>query len=524
MEAPELREQEAVEATPLRPVLRKDSVALALFWLLALAYGYFVPFMVNWNTESHLYTSFSIVDRGSLNIDPYQQGNGDKSYWHGHYYSDKAPGLSLLAVPLYGAIRLVAGNVRGEGYKLYKHRPGYVYVALHTIYIRYAITYLLVVLPSAALAVLLWLFLAHVTGRPGWSLLVSAVYALGTIAYAYSIWFFSHQITAVLLFCAFLALFMGVRNQPPGNRALLFSALAGLLAGYSVISEYPTAVIACLLGAYALTVAVDRPRAGLAFLAGMLPPAALGVTYNMLAFGRPLATGYLYVHSAWYQSHAHGGFLGLTDPAGYGVQAPTLDSFWQITLGPYRGLFFVSPVLLLFFAGLVYMWKLRALRRELWLCVAVVLVYLVVDASRGVDQNGWSGGWSVASRHLTPMIPFMVVPIGFGFVSRTFRYLFVALGALSAAVMLMTVSTIGLYTNTDRNPIFDSVLPHFLSGRIATNWVLNWGNAIGLQGFASLIPLFALGLALAGRLVWLLHQGGSRLTLPEEPAMEAGTG
>src|ERR1700737_2616481 len=66
---------------------RREGIGLAFFWLVMLAYGFFVPTILSWNTESHLYATFSIVDRHTVNIDAYQQGLGDKSYYNGHYYS-----------------------------------------------------------------------------------------------------------------------------------------------------------------------------------------------------------------------------------------------------------------------------------------------------------------------------------------------------------------------------------------------------------------------------------------------------
>jgi hypothetical protein len=326
-----------------------------------------------------------------------------------------------------------------------------------------------------------------------------------------------------LLFGAFLAVFTRVRGQPPGRRVLLFSALAGLLAGYAVIGEYPTIVIAGCIGVYLLAVARDRVRSAAAYIAGMLPPAALAVTYNVLAFGKPFATGYNYVHSSWYHSNVHGGLFGLGDPSSYGVQPPSLYSLWQITFGTYRGIFLLSPFLLLAVAGAVYMWHKRELRPEFWLCVGVVLIYFLMDASRGVDQNGWSGGSSVASRHLTPMLPFMIVPIVFGFRSRWFRILFLITGLASVAIVFTIVSTSGLFTFTDQNPLMNEAFPNFVKERLGSNWVAIWGGAYGISGFASLVPL-ALGVAaLAARLAWLCRPRAAELS-PEGavPQVEAG--
>jgi hypothetical protein len=482
----------------------RERIGMTLFWLTILVYAYFVPEYFSWNTESHLYPAFSFVDHGTFQIDRYQQYLGDKAYWHGHYYSDKAPGLTFLAIPVYAVLHVMLGNQPGYGY-IHSRTIEY-YISFDMIRLRYGITFLLVILPSAGLVWLLWLFLTHLTSSAGWSLIVTAVYAFGTTAFLYSDWFFSHQITAVLLFASFLLLYWHVRYKPPNRRMYLLSACAGLLAGYSVISEFPTAIIAALLGIYLLVVARSRLRTLLAFAAGMIPPAALAIYYNIAAFGAPFATGYMHVHSEFYHSNIHGGIGGITNPLNYGIQIPTWNVIWQLTLGTYRGLFFICPVLLLFVPGVIVMWRRRSLRPELWLCVAIVVIYLIVDASRGVDQNGWSGGASVTSRHLVPMLPFMVIPIAVGLRNRPFRNAFLALGAVSMAIMFIVVSQTSFFTQTDQNLLANEAIPHFFANYIGPSWTTIWWASWGFTGWVSLLPLAAAVLLFVGRLSWLFTQ------------------
>jgi hypothetical protein len=480
----------------------RERLGMTLFWLTILVYAYFVPEYYSWNTESHLYPAYSFVDHRTFRIDRYQQFLGDISYWHGHYYSDKAPGLTFLAIPVYAGLHVLLGNIPGYGYIASKQVE--YYISFDMIRLRYGITFLLVILPSAALIWLLWIFLTHLTGNAAWSIIVTAVYAFGTTAYLYSGWFFSHQIAAVLLFGAFLLLFWQIRHKPPGGRVYAMAACAGLLAGYAVICEFPTAVIAGLLGVYLLVIARSRLRTAIAFVAGVIPPAALAIYYNIAAFGAPFATGYMHVHSEYYHSNLHGGIGGLTNPLSYGVQLPTWNSLWQITLGTYRGLFFICPVLLLFAPGAIAMWRRRDLRPELWLFLAIVVIYFLVDASRGVDQNGWSGGASVTSRHLVPMLPFMMVPIAFGLRNRSFRVAFLALGSISVAIMIIVVSQGSFFTQTDQNLLVNEAFPNFFANRVGASWTTIWWASRGMIGWISLTPLAIAVLLFSGRIWWLL--------------------
>ena len=53
------------------------------------------------NTQdvTRLGLSLSITERGSINIDPYAGRTTDRAFYGGHWYTDKAPGQSLLAIP-----------------------------------------------------------------------------------------------------------------------------------------------------------------------------------------------------------------------------------------------------------------------------------------------------------------------------------------------------------------------------------------------------------------------------------------
>jgi hypothetical protein len=70
----------------------------AIFLTIVLVAAYFINHGVSWNADTHLYLTASIVDRGALNIDPFARFTGDISAAGGHFYADKEPGLSLLAV------------------------------------------------------------------------------------------------------------------------------------------------------------------------------------------------------------------------------------------------------------------------------------------------------------------------------------------------------------------------------------------------------------------------------------------
>ncbi len=80
-------------------------VALLTFFVLLLAYMFFFPHRVDWNQNVRFDLTAAIVERGTLLIDDYVSNTGDYALIGGHAYSDKAPGLSWLGVPVYAILR-----------------------------------------------------------------------------------------------------------------------------------------------------------------------------------------------------------------------------------------------------------------------------------------------------------------------------------------------------------------------------------------------------------------------------------
>ena len=60
-----------------------------------------------WNQNSRFDLLRAIVEQHTLQIDAYNENTQDKAHFKGHYYSDKAPGLVFLAVPVALAARPV---------------------------------------------------------------------------------------------------------------------------------------------------------------------------------------------------------------------------------------------------------------------------------------------------------------------------------------------------------------------------------------------------------------------------------
>lgn len=459
------------------------SVELILFFTLLLCYAYFLPRWADWSQNSRLNLVLAIVDQGTLAIDDYYQNTGDYALFEGRYYTDKAPGPSFLGVPVYAAVRpvlqsepvqnMIENLAANPAFAATQNEEGTGLTGTKIYYaiVLYIVTVVVVGIPAALLGVLLYRFLLELGTGPGWSAVIVLIYGLATNAFAYAGAFYSHQLTAFLLFAAF---FLGFQMKQKRLKPVWVVG-AGLLLGYALISEYPSALIA---GAIFLYIFFSIPQwrwRGALILAG-IPPGLLLMAYDWAIFRTPLPVGYKY--SELYTDLHSTGFMSLTYPHPSGL--------WGITFGSFRGLFFVSPVLLLAVAGFWLWWRSRRHRAEWLVCLWATVGFFLFNSSSIM----WQGGFSVGPRYLVPMLPFMITGLGALAVSGWGKSVWVrgltaGLALVSAAVVW--AETIGgqQFPDWTLNPLFNYSWPHLAAGNIARNL----GMALNLSGWGSLIPL-----------------------------------
>lgn len=455
---------------------------MILFFMLLASYVYFLPRWADWSQDSRLDLTLAIVDQHTLSIDDYYENTGDYALYNGRHYLDKAPGPSLMAVPLYAVVKPIlrsapVGNLLHKLAQqpafestLREGGTGLMEVKIYRAVVLFVLTFLLVALPSAVLGVLLYRVLAVFGLSPSWRGVIVLTYGLATNAFTYSGAFYSHQISAFLLFGA---LYLAMKPNSR-RKSLLRPYLVGLMIGLAMISEYPTAMIGAAIFTFTMIEKPTWPERFAVIVGGLGPGILLGA-YDWAIFGTILPVGYEY--SALYQDLHSVGLISLTYPHG--------DALWGITFGSFRGLFYVAPVLLIALLGLIVWWRSAESQRLFWVSASSCLSFFVFNSSSAM----WQGGYAVGPRYLVPMLPFMMLGMG-AFLRRygdspVTRWVFGFLAAYSFAVVwIETVSGQG-YPDWTLNPLFNYSLPRFVSGNIARNL----GMLIKLHGLASLIPI-----------------------------------
>ncbi len=463
------------------------SKALLIGAVTFLSYAYFHA-ASGWNENSRFDLVRAILEHQTLSIDAYQENTEDKAIYQGHYYSDKAPGLALLALPAAAATKPV---LRTMGVDPSTHR-GLVATA-------YVATLFSVALPAALGCVALFLIAMKLgTGANG-AVFAALGMGLGTPLWAYSTLFWGHPLAAACLLGGFAAALMVGRNG--SARADGFWALAtGLAAGWATVTEYPAAPASAILAVLALGRAWSRGGArrwctagGLA--AGALACAVVLAVYQRTAFGSAFHPSYSYYGAGAFPWMKFG-FMGL--------RYPRIDVMLKLLLSCYRGLFAAAPVTAAAPLGLRLLWKRTENTSTAAAATAIAGYYLLFNASFSV----WDAGWSYGPRYMAAGVPALCIGLApLWDTARPRRKTILAvLAAASIVLNLVAASTAPNPPNSFSCPMAQLLWPSFWAGKLSLNLhpllgstaeagvypAFNLGELMGLRGLRSLIPLLAL--------------------------------
>ncbi len=433
----------------------------------------------NPNENVRVWMVKAIVDRHELNINRVSQEWGyvnDKAVNEGRLYSSKAPGTSLLGVPIYfvqRALVRLANTGRGG---VVSQRSMILALRLFGV--------------GLPICVFLFFFARYVerlTGSAAARDLLVVGLGLGSMLYPYGVIFVGHGVAAALSFSGFMLL----SSEPPAAPRPSRLTWAGVLVGLSVVFEYQVIFAALILAAYAF--ARHRWAAGY-FLLGTLPPALLLGAYHTAMFGRPwdFPLGHL-ENPEWARLHNQQRFFGL--------RPPSLSVVWTILFSVALGLFVFSPFLAVGLFGSIALLvsggasaRLRGAddRQEAAVIIAITAVMILFLA--GVPN--WRSGWCVGPRYIVVVAPFLAAGIAHYWrgTRRTFALSAITGGLVIPAVVLNVLSgaVYPHYPEPFDNPVFDLTLPLLDAGYVP--YSLGWW--LGLPGLWSLAPL-ALAVALA---------------------------
>jgi hypothetical protein len=370
---------------------------LILFFLLLLTFGYFSHHLSGPNVNTRLDLVYAIVERGSFSIDAYHDEwftwTCDKALYQEHYYCDKAPGLSFTAVPLYALMWKAR-----DWFAVFATAPHPQWVEVT----RYILTLCTSGLSAALLGCLLWILAQRFGASEKVAFMLSVGLLVGTVLGGYASLFYAYLPSAFCCAWAYLLLLDGRLNGPEvlakGTRLFW----VGLLIGLAWFFEYTSGLAGLALCAYALFSLRRHAFSCWKIALGGLLPVLVFCWYTKTVFNE-FTIPYKYEAEELFRTEMAKGFQG--------IHLPSLTALYYLTVHPFRGLFFHSPVLLLGLAGL---WTgLRAKGEERKFLPDTILSLFVISAYFLYNSGYymWWGGAVSGPRLLCPSILFYLTPL-----------------------------------------------------------------------------------------------------------------
>jgi len=348
-----------------RRILSTRSTEFRLFLSAFVAYAMLVSY-INWNENSRFDLTMAIVDEGRLNIDSFYNNTGDRAVYEGHYYSDKEPGMSLLAVPVYGVYRLFLDQPENQ------KTPDSLDFSMELIRAISVVTIMTSGLFGALSVVVIYRLLRFYTESKTQQLAIALVYAFGTLVFVYSRLFFNHAVATFFILLSFYLVKRGMYLR------------AGLSLGFACVVQIS---LLAAIPVFMIYIYREKPWK---FLSG----AALGLipllVYNYAIFGNPLELAYFHIDPMYWSQQFELRIFSAV---------PVL---FQLLFGMYRGLFVYIPISLLSFVGLY-----RMKNKDAFFISSLVLIYIAYNTQLAT----WGGGSCFGPRHLTILMPFLMIPL-----------------------------------------------------------------------------------------------------------------
>ena len=455
--------------------MKDRRTALALFLLVWFSCAWFGSWEWNPNTATRMFASISLIEDGDAAIDEFAHLTIDKAEFGGHTYLDKAPGMTLMALPAVALANAISGERSAALPKVFGDPALGRFLRLRT---RLAAASGPALLVAVAAALLFDLALGLGASRTG-ALVASLGFALGNPVWGWATTLFGHAAVAALYV---LAAWAGARAE-----RLRWAALAGAALGWAVVVEYQAVLAGSAIGLWIVWRLRKKWPALAAFLAGGVTALLPLLGYNLVAYGTPFHLGYQDVV----------GWEGMNQGL-FGLTVPDLHVLLEITFAPRRGLFWVAPALVFGARGLWLLARDRRTRDTGAMAIGVVVITLLVNAA----YVYWDGGNSTGPRLAMPMAGLLALGLAFFWdaAPRLERRAAAIVLGLSIALNAAIAASEILAPPTFRFPIWGAVLGgRFGRGEIvsvASDW---WGWA-PWTGFA----LWA-AVALPA-LLWLAHR------------------
>ncbi len=341
------------------------------------------------NVLSRFDLALSIVNFHTLNIDKYHKNTNDKAILNGHFYTDKAPLLPLYSSLILFVLKFILSLFGNDSIPIELYLTRWLTVSINFVIMLY----------------FFYKFLSENFKSPIPELSTISL-TLASPLTVYSSLYYSHSFSASLIFISFYLIIEGLKYDKLSNLKLL---LAGFLSSFAVGSEYPAFIAFAILGIFII---FKKNVKFIIFLIGAIFPILITGIYHWYCFGSFFKTGYNFKFIPQHNILHKTGFFGIT--------YPKLNVLIKILLSPYKGLFFLVPISLIAFIGIL--WG-SINKKDYYLISLIIFISYLLFNSSFLD---WQAGRTFGPRHTYISIPFLY--LGLAFVLNKFirNYFFTA--------------------------------------------------------------------------------------------------
>src|SRR3989338_3365081 len=388
-----------------------DRIDVKLFLTFFIVSLFFIRWS-GWSEDSRFALIKSIVENQKLEIDDNANTTGDRSFYNGHYYTDKAPGQSILGAQLYFSLNLVFKNFLEQDTEkpLYIEEPQFdtvTYALLNPddkiLISRILLTVFFSSLPSALLIVLMYKTAKMFTEKEKYAILITFSMGLGTLILPYSTIFNGNILAAFLVFLSF-HIMLKLHNEELDRK---YYFISGLFLSFSIVVDYTT--IFMFIPSFIFLLYTKKfsviPKFILGVLLGILPL----FIYNFIIFSNPITFTLIFLDpdispciDVFYDHCVKSTLIHF-----YLNPVYILSTITKILFLPYRGLLFYYPLLLFSFIGLFILYKNN---RELTVFILVLILQFILFYGSILY---WWGGTNFGPKHFATLIPFLLIPLVF---------------------------------------------------------------------------------------------------------------
>jgi hypothetical protein len=378
--------------------------------------------------------TYSLAERKSFALDKElaTAANPDVGYYKGKYYIYFAPGVSVLALPLYNLGKLY--NIPQVG-------------AFFTISLFAALNIVLVYILSRKLLG------AHTIP----AVIAALIFGFASTSWSYAITMYQHHVTTFLILSSFLAVWAGSHHK---KYSILTSIYVWAAFGLALFVDYPNAILLLPVLCYFLYsyLSIKQEEKNITFSYSIIPIIAsiiffalvgLHGYYNNYHFDSPTRlSGSLVgfdnlnaksVKKDDISEEAISDLANQKDEQSYFKEKDLPRGFATLTGSTDRGLLFYSPIFILALYGIRY--GLKKFNTQQFFLLSTVFANLFLYSSWG---DPW-GGWAFGPRYLIPTMAILAMYIGLWLTKTkwyyTSRFSTYILFVISCAISLMGVLT-----------------------------------------------------------------------------------